>query len=62
MNLENPRDQERTFGRCHLGHVQRIDYVEVELDRLSRLAVAELEYTEGGARSNGITIAEMRCK
>jgi hypothetical protein len=42
--------------------VQRIDYVEVELDRLSRLAVAELEDTEGGAPSNGITIAEMRCK
>ena len=56
MLLEHARDQERTFGRCHLGDMKRIDDVEVELDGLRRLAVAELEDTEGGAPSNRITI------
>jgi hypothetical protein len=59
MLFEYPRDQLRTFGRGHLGDVQGIDDVEVELGGLRGLAVAELEHAQRGTPSNGITIAEM---
>ena len=59
MNLEHPRDQQRAFGRCHLGDVKRIDDVEVKLDRLRRLVVRQLEDTQRGTPSDRITITEM---
>jgi hypothetical protein len=37
--------------------MKRIDDIQVELDGLGRLAVAELEDTEGGTPSNRITLA-----
>jgi hypothetical protein len=58
--LEHAREEERTLGRCHLSDMQRINDVNVELDRLRRLAVAELEDTERRPPSNRITITEMR--
>jgi hypothetical protein len=34
MLLKHAGDRERTLGGCHLGDMEWIDYVEVELDRL----------------------------
>jgi hypothetical protein len=42
--------------------MKRIDDVEIELDGLRRLAVGELEDTEGGPPSNRITITEVCSK
>jgi hypothetical protein len=59
MLLEHAGDEERTPGGGHLSDMKWIEDVEVELDGLRRLAVAELEDTEGGTPSNRITITEM---
>jgi hypothetical protein len=40
--FKHSRNQQGTLGGGHLGHTQRIDDVDVELDALRRLAVAEL--------------------
>jgi hypothetical protein len=59
MDLEHARNQVRTLGRGHLSDMEGIDNVEVELDGLRRLAVAELEDTEGRAPRKRITFAEV---
>src|SRR4051812_22714020 len=58
--FERVADQRATFLACHLSDMQRIKVVQVDLDRLRRPAVRQLEDAKRCPPTCRVAVREMR--